>query len=463
MTLFRRLSVRVLITAVLAAALGLSCAAASVGVLLRKRQHSTAEALRIWATHTGPKWCEQAPESWSFRLSGGARAFAYDVSSRSSRNPDADPWPLASGAPPVHVGDTLALGRNAEHGRVLALRARESGPCSLIAATYPKESWLGTPARVGIAVFLLASLPSALFGFVSVMRPLGRRVQALSRSAAAMGSSRYQPAAARASGDELDAIHASMDRAHARILQDQERLADRLKTLRQHLTNVAHDLRTPLASLQAQVEEALDTSLAPEALAALQGALRDCVYVGGLTENLRLQSQLEEGWDPARAPALDLAATVMRTAQRLEHYAKRRGISLNHAVPEARVAVVCDPFACEQTLSNIIENAIAHLGPSGQIGILLDHAANGTFKLTIADDGEGVGFAALNRLGERAFRTDEARARDPRGSGLGLAIARTVCERCGWQLAFAHAETGGLQVEITGPIASDGREKESPC
>jgi signal transduction histidine kinase len=461
MMLLRRLSVRVLITALLAAALGLSCAAASVGILLRKGQHSTAQALRLWATHTGPKWCEEAPQAWSFRLSGGTRAFAYDVSSRSSRNPGADPWPLASGDPPAHVGDTLVLSRNAEHGRVFALRARESGPCSLIAVTYARESWLGTPARIGITVFLLASLPSALFGFVSVMRPLGRRVQALSRTAAAMGSSGYQPASARASGDELDAIHASMDRAHAHILQDQERLAGRLKTLREHLTNVAHDLRTPLASLQAQVEEALDTSLAPEAQAALQGALRDCVYVAGLTENLRLQSQLEEGWDPARAPALDLAATVMRTAQRLEHYAKRRGISLNHAVPETHIAVLCDPFACEQTLSNIIENAIAHLGPGGQIGILLDHVANGTFKLTIADDGKGVGAADLNRLGERSFRTDEARARDPRGSGLGLAIARTVCERCGWQLAFAHAEAGGLQVEIVGPITSEEREKDA--
>jgi signal transduction histidine kinase len=45
------------------------------------------------------------------------------------------------------------------------------------------------------------------------------------------------------------------------------------------------------------------------------------------------------------------------------------------------------------------------------------------------DDGEGVNLADLARLGERAFRTDDARSRDTRGSGLGLAIARTVCER----------------------------------
>jgi signal transduction histidine kinase len=454
MTLFRRLSARVLLTALFAAVLGLVCAAVAVGVLVRQGQRATAESLRLWATHTGPKWCEAQPLTWSFSLSNGARAFAYDVTSRRSRNPAADPWPLANGEVPPHVGDTLVVSRDAERVRVFALRARESGPCSLIAVTYPRQSWFGTPGFVGLAVFVLASVPSALLGFFLVMRPLGRRVQALSRTAAAMGASDYQPAPARSSGDELDAIHASMDRAHQRILRDQEQLAGQLTALQQHLTNVAHDLRTPLASLQAQVEEALDAPLPPDARAALQGALRDSVYLGGLTENLRLQSQLEEGWNPAHAPVLDLAATVTRTAERLEHYANRRGISLNHAVPDARVPVVCDPFACEQTLSNVIENAIAHLGPGGQIGMLLDCAVNQTFTLTIVDDGVGVAPADLTRLGERAFRTESARARDPRGSGLGLAIARTVCERCGWQLAFTHAEAGGLKVEITGPVVA---------
>lgn len=450
MTLFRRLSLRVLLTALCSAVLGLVCAVAVVGLLLRRGQRGTAESLRLWATHTGPTGCEAAPNTWSFRLSEGVSAFAYDVASRSSRNPGADPWPLTRGDVPAHVGDTLVLGRSARRGRVLALRARDSGPCSLIAVTYPRPNWLGTPGFVGIAVFFLASMPSALLGFFLVMRPLGRRIQALSRTAAAMGGEDYQLAPEPSRRDELGTIHASMDRAHQRILRDQAQLAGQLKALQEHLTNVAHDLRTPLASLRAQVEEALDAPLPPDAQAALEGALRDSVYLAGLTENLRLQSQLEEGWNPARAPALDLAATVTRTAERLQHYAKRRQISLNHAVPEARVPVVCDPFACEQTLSNVIENAIAHLAPGGQIGILLDCAGGGTFTLSVVDDGEGMDLGDLARLGQRAFRTDGARARDPRGSGLGLAIARTVCERCGWQLSFSHAEAGGLKVEITG-------------
>jgi signal transduction histidine kinase len=191
-----------------------------------------------------------------------------------------------------------------------------------------------------------------------------------------------------------------------------------LHSLEQHLANVAHDLRTPLASLQAQVEEVLDEARAPELEERLQAALRDCVYLAGLTENLRLASQLEEGWDPARGVETDLAATVTRVVDRLGHYARRRAIGIEHAVPE--------------------------------VPVVLDRVAGGSFVLTIVDDGDGVALPALARLGERTFRTDEARARDPRGSGLGLAIAKTICDRCGWSIGFARAEEGGLRVEVRG-------------
>jgi signal transduction histidine kinase len=223
-----------------------------------------------------------------------------------------------------------------------------------------------------------------------------------------------------------------------------------LHSLEQHLANVAHDLRTPLASLQAQVEEVLDEARAPELEERLQAALRDCVYLAGLTENLRLASQLEEGWDPARGVETDLAATVTRVVDRLGHYARRRAIGIEHAVPEVPVTVGCDPFACEQAIGNMIENAVTHLPGGGRIGVVLDRVAGGSFVLTIVDDGDGVALPALARLGERTFRTDEARARDPRGSGLGLAIAKTICDRCGWSIGFARAEEGGLRVEVRG-------------
>ena len=73
------------------------------------------------------------------------------------------------------------------------------------------------------------------------------------------------------------------------------------------------------------------------------------------------------------------------------------------------------------------------------------------FSLVVVDDGPGRLPAELPRLGERTFRSDEARQRDPSGSGLGLAITSQICERCGWNLSFERQEPRGLSVKIAGP------------
>jgi signal transduction histidine kinase len=95
---------------------------------------------------------------------------------------------------------------------------------------------------------------------------------------------------------------------------------------------------------------------------------------------------------------------------------------------------------------------VTHGDRGGHVAVVL-HADGRSFVLSVADDGPGVPPAALPRLGERTFRSDEARERDPRGSGLGLAITSEVCARCGWKLSFDAEQPKGLRVTLTGPLA----------
>ena len=74
----------------------------------------------------------------------------------------------------------------------------------------------------------------------------------------------------------------------------------------------------------------------------------------------------------------------------------------------------------------------------------------GAFEVVVRDDGAGVTPEELTRLGQRLFRSDEARQRDPRGSGLGLSITSALCDRCGWTLAFANLAPHGLEVTLRG-------------
>jgi signal transduction histidine kinase len=229
-----------------------------------------------------------------------------------------------------------------------------------------------------------------------------------------------------------------------------ERIERQQRELQRHLSDVAHDLKTPISSLHIALEQAVDGNRDADVGKLLSSALDDTVYLAALTSNLRLASQMREGWDPSASGATaDLTEIVDRVVTRARFFAKRKGIALEAAVPDGATLTRCDPVAAEQAITNVVENAVTH-GESGEhVAVVLDRQAE-AFTLTVVDDGPGVRESALPRLGERTFRSDEARQRDPRGSGLGLAITSEVCVRCGWALSFDRQEPRGLKVTVRG-------------
>jgi len=103
----------------------------------------------------------------------------------------------------------------------------------------------------------------------------------------------------------------------------------------------------------------------------------------------------------------------------------------------------------EQALTNVLQNAIIHGEGDGAVEVTLRGDDDG-FVVEVLDDGPGVPPEHLPRLGERAYRSDDARVRDPKGSGLGLAITSEVCDRFGWALSFEPRAPRGLRVTIRG-------------
>lgn len=114
--------------------------------------------------------------------------------------------------------------------------------------------------------------------------------------------------------------------------------------------------------------------------------------------------------------------------------------------------VRCDYVAAEQAITNLLENAIAYGHPGGHLAVNLETRGNSSLLLEVLDDGPGVVPTELARLGERAFRADTARRRDPKGSGLGLAIVTEICHRFEFRLAFQAVEPRGLRVRIEGKM-----------
>ncbi len=454
MRLWRGLGTRIVFSSVLCGLLGILVA----WLLIR---HTTRETMQVgFAPYIHRTFdsvelhrCETAPEKWAIELGSGGRLDAYDIATLHSRNLRSPPLDVALYAK-LRSGELapVQLPRlGSDHGGTMVIRASNEGPCSLIQATWPpRASWRRHLLYLMLAGSVIVMALAAALGVLAVVGPLTRRIDRLRAAAGRVGSPSEYSSAGDTKSDELGELSSILDEAHDRIRVDAAMLEDRQKALERYLTDVAHDLKTPIASLQIALEQAAHQSTSPTLDEILKGSLKDVVYLSALTSNLRLACQLRDGWDPAAGDAgVDLGEVVERVALRVSYFAKSRAIKVDVARPDAPVLARCHSTAAEQVVTNLVENAVSYGDPGGHVAVVLECQAE-AFTLEVVDDGPGVLPSELPRLGERTFRSDEARQREPNGSGLGLAISSEVCSHCDWSLSFAREEPRGLRVTIKG-------------
>ena len=448
MKLVGRLSRRVVLVAVVSGLSGVAIALFEARTGFRR---ALAESVRDELDDGEARRCAARPEAWSLRGPGEARTFAYDARTLASKNPAAPPLDEELLRSLDAAGDGVAWADRVSGGGRIVLRVAEGGPCSVLQIAWPGRAVVRESVGVVAWAGGVTVLTAALLGLVLVVWPLGRRTGALRDAAARLGEGTGHEAKEPASGDELDLVLAGLVAGDARIRADAARLEAQSHALERHLADVAHDLRTPLASMQLAIEQAADASESEAARGSCASALGDCVYLSGLTENLRMKSLIEEGWAPQiAAEPVDLAPIVERISTRARALARRRGVAVEYALPDERVAIRCDAIAFERALGNIVDNAVAYGEKGGHVAVTLSAEGEG-FVVKVLDDGPGVAAEDLPRLAERAFRADAARRRDARGSGLGLSITAEICARSGFTLRFAPLAPRGLEVSLRGP------------
>jgi len=444
----RGLAIRILVVAL--AIGGVSAVLGVVGGIEARRQAVTAMLAERWQRdlrERSVRECEEDPTSFGAYDETRLRLVGLDVRTGRSANPG------------VRAEDREHLaGLGAEPRRLWPprpyytafLRGADSGPCSAFRATLEGPPALRRIALRSIATAVgLVTLAAGIFVLLIIVAPFRRRIARLRESAASVGADAYRNEE-RDARDELGDVARSIDVAHHRIREDHDALVASRAALERFLGDIAHDLRTPLTSLRLALEELADAELDEPAREALQAAFADAVYASSLAENLKLASRLEHRLDEGRpTTTMDLREVADRVATREAVFARRSGLELRAEVTGPPLLVDAHPVMVEQALSNVVQNAIIHGEGGGLIEIRLQAEADG-FLFEVLDDGPGVPPAVLPRLGERAFRSDDARARDLKGSGLGLAITSEVCDRFGWLLKFEAREPRGLRVTVRG-------------
>jgi signal transduction histidine kinase len=241
---------------------------------------------------------------------------------------------------------------------------------------------------------------------------------------------------------------AELGAAFNHMAAELERLFD---ARRQLVAHASHDLRTPLASLQAMLE-AIEDGLRPPG--AYLPAMHDQVrHLGRLVDDLFELARIDAGALTLEMREVALGSLVEDCVRGVEASALARGVSLRSQVDEGIPPVRCAPDQVERVLLNLLTNALRHTPSDGAVAVLVapDHEA---VRISVEDTGEGIAAESLDQAFERFWRADSARRRDGAGAGLGLAIARGLVEAHGGRIWAEERPGGGARVSLTLPVAA---------
>ncbi len=281
---------------------------------------------------------------------------------------------------------------------------------------------------------------------VSTAQPLTDDLRRIRETAAAVGGGRLEARTGVRRPDEVGAVAAALDEMAGRLTAiDEER--ERQERARRHfLAAVGHDLRTPLAALQAAVE-ALEDGVAPEPERYFASMRRDLAALGALVDDLFVLARLEAGKFEFEQVPLDLAELADEALEALTPVARTNGVGLRLETP-GRVPVVGGPEALGRVIRNLVDNAIRHAPPRSEVVVSVGNGDGAT--LAVVDDGPGFPPDLLEDAFGTFVRADPARARATGGAGLGLAIAKGVVEAHGGEI-WAEPGPGG-RVALRLPI-----------
>ncbi|ADG76408.1 integral membrane sensor signal transduction histidine kinase [Cellulomonas flavigena DSM 20109] len=297
------------------------------------------------------------------------------------------------------------------------------------------EEAFRSASSLALGFALAAAAAASLAVSLVLTRRIGRSLAVLSSAASSLGGGRYDsrvppPQMGREFDDLADAFNSMAAR-----LQEGERLRGRL------LADVAHEIRTPVATLTAYLEAIEDgvQDLGAETVALLRD---QASRLTRLSDDLTAVTRAESG-DLALdrehvAPGDLVAAAVAASRER----AAERGVDLREDSSASLPEVLVDRLRLAQVLDNLVTNALRHTPPGGTVTVGAASAGRDV-TLTVRDTGEGIAAEDLPHVFERFYRADTARDRAHGGSGIGLAIC----------LALVHAHGGTLSAASPGPGA----------
>jgi signal transduction histidine kinase len=218
--------------------------------------------------------------------------------------------------------------------------------------------------------------------------------------------------------------------------------------VRRELTaDIAHELRNPLAVLQANLE-ALSDGVYPAKAENFAPAIDQIHLLNRLVEDLRTLALADAGQLELALVQTNLLDLARRVAESYQQQAAEADVAVR--VDGEPVAARADPMRVEQILGNLIGNAIRHTG-RGHAVLVRAGPSGDQAELVVSDQGPGIAEEDLPRIFERFYRAERSRSRAEGGTGLGLAIARQLAAWQGGEVRAANRLQGGAEFTLVLP------------
>jgi len=293
---------------------------------------------------------------------------------------------------------------------------------------------------IPIGAAVLASLLFAALLAWYFARPIRALRQAFDAAASGDLAPRF-PAKPRAGGDELTTLGRDFDRMTARL----RALLDGQKNL---LHDVSHELRSPLARLQAAI--GLAHQQPDKAAASMERIERESVRMDKLVGELLTLSRLEAGAFDAPKQEFSIGELLDEILHDAQFEAASNGREVSYT-GNADAQFTGQPELLARAIENVVRNAIKHSPPGGKVEV--ESTCDARFiRIRVMDSGPGVAQEDLGKIFQPFYRGISTE-KDVDGHGLGLAIAQQVVQQHEGRIAAANRAGGGLCVELSLPLA----------
>ena len=246
--------------------------------------------------------------------------------------------------------------------------------------------------------------------------------------------------------DELGEIAERIIKMYKRV-QTTRKEQDILK--RQLTQNIAHELKTPVASIQGYLETILDNPHINEQTKEqfLQRCYAQSERLTSLLHDISTLNRLDDGSDMIDFEAVDITQLVADITKETALVRQERKMTFDNQLPE-RIVVKGNRSLLYSVFRNLTDNAIAYAGEGRTITLEAKEQGN-KWHFIFRDNGQGVPPEHLARLFERFYRVDKGRSRKMGGTGLGLAIVKNAVLLHGGTIRVSNLPEGGLKFEFT--------------